>query len=554
MCSRVGRKGDDLDGYLSALKEELQHILDQQRNALNKDVFQNVKIPANIPKALNKQWWKTVQSLVEGHLRSFVWSQWTPMRPAHGVELCDPLHKKGTSPSRIFKAWQRQVCQHLAQLDTKFVNAKGHLCVEKFGANTLLEFVKQGPGLNVWMTNGQPYMFPNLVHKILNRYDEVEIEYVYKACFAPDSLTNEHRVLGFGSQAHFCDGCENVRTVGRTDIIDPRHWYCRQCFNDFYGGWSWDEHGFEHTKEMVQRHFEVDERRCTACALGHHLGQLDPFDPGDAVAADWYCLECFIQTFGWFPWSAEGLEKMRRKGPPKSKKEKAMQKRHKPDRKELRKATRTNPLYHCQASVHATILQNRLTDMLPSFKIASSPASSYDVEEPTLVDGVRFPCASILSAAGSEAKCYIHGTGLRSANGSLVKVEHISEQDILLAADGTRVEVLSICRHTSVDRQMVWLQTASFKIALTMNHRVMVLRGAAQRQTIPACHLRVGDPVLAEGGPQTITRVQHFLSDDDVFEIMFKPDAEMVTFFVDDGDNLLTKGKHNPIRNRRGGM
>jgi len=300
------------------------------------------------------------------------------------------------------------------------------------------------------------------------------------------------------------------------------------------------------------KHFTAQEHRCIECTEGRHWGQVDPFDPGEA--ADWYCVDCFVNRFGWFPWNEQGLQKMKSKGPPKSKMEKNMQKRHKPDKKELRKAMRANPLYHRQADVNEAILRSALSDMLPGLSIAASTSPSSEIHEATTSVDMGSVCASIISDAGSEAKCYMHGTCLRSENGYLIRVEDIREHDVLLAVDGTRVEVLSNRRHASIDHQMVWLQTDNFRIALTMSHRVMVLRGTTQRQTIPACHLRVGDPVLAEGGPQPITHVQHFLNDGDVYEIMFKPDAEMVTVFIDEGDNLLTKGKHNPILNRRGGM
>jgi len=244
---------------------------------------------------------------------------------------------------------------------------------------------------------------------------------------------------------------------------------------------------------------------------------------------------------------------MKAKGPPRSQKEKEMQKRHGPNKKEVRKAMRVNPLYHYQADVNEAILRSAMSDTLPSLSIADSSAGLYKSSDATPSVGIGCLCASVISAAGSEAKCYMPGTCLHSANG-FVRVEDIRDHDVLLAIDGSEDEVLSNRRHTSMDHHVVWLQTDNFRIALTMNHRVMVLRGTTQRQTIPACHLRVGDLVLAEGGPQILTRVQHFLSDDNVFEIMFKPDAEMVTVFIDEGDNLLTKGKHIPIKTRRGGM
>ena len=82
----------------------------------------------------------------------------------------------------------------------------------------------------------------------------------------------------------------------------------------------------------------------------------------------------------------------------------------------------------------------------------------------------------------------------------------------------------------------------------------MVLRGEAQRQSIAAGHLRLGDSVLSPTGLQVITGLDHFFTDSDVYELLLAPDAEMETFYIDRGSNLLTKGKPIPIRNRRGGM
>jgi len=127
---------------------------------------------------------------------------------------------------------------------------------------------------------------------------------------------------------------------------------------------------------------------------------------------------------------------------------------------------------------------------------------------------------------------------------------------MLLAVDGSQVEVLSSRRYSSTDQTAVWLETDAFTVALTHNHRVMVLRGLAQRQTMPAGHLRIGDLVLTANGHQEIKDVKPFINEDDVFELTFAPDSEMETFFIekDESGSLLTKGKKTPIANRRGGM
>jgi len=238
---------DETDDYLTALKEDLSRILATKKDASGKNVVEKLQFPSTMPKRMKSEWCKTVQRCVEEDLLSFVWLKWDPAFPSKGVDLHD----------HAFKSWHRRVCEHLVQLGLpmKFVNAKGRLCVEKFGANALMDFVKQTPTLNIWNLKGQQYIFPNLVHKILYRYPREDIEYAYKAFFAPDLLTASNLALGFGSQAQVCDGCEMVRTVGMMDLLDTSKWVCHQCFQGFYGMWPWDEYGLEHIKEVVQQHF-----------------------------------------------------------------------------------------------------------------------------------------------------------------------------------------------------------------------------------------------------------------------------------------------------------
>ena len=87
---------------------------------------------------------------------------------------------------------------------------------------------------------------------------------------------------------------------------------------------------------------------------------------------------------------------------------------------------------------------------------------------------------SVVSVAGSEPQCYPLGTSFQ------VHEETLNPDDLLVTTNGVLVRVLRIKRHSSTDRVMIWLQTAYSKLPLTHNHRVMVLRGDSQRQTIPA--------------------------------------------------------------------
>ena len=89
---------------------------------------------------------------------------------------------------------------------------------------------------------------------------------------------------------------------------------------------------------------------------------------------------------------------------------------------------------------------------------------------------------------------------------------------------------------------------------VTTNHRIVVPRGGSQ-QTIPARHLGLGDDVLCADGVQILTGVEHFYGDDDIYEIVLEPDANMGTFFFTDHQTgaLLTRAKcWHANANRRG--
>ena len=59
----------------------------------------------------------------------------------------------------------------------------------------------------------------------------------------------------------------------------------------------------------------------------------------------------------------------------------------------------------------------------------------------------------------------------------------------------------------------------------------------------------VGNSAIARGGEQTLIRVDHFLGDMDVYEMVFEPDVPMETYYIDSGA-LLTEGKRAAPRNR----
>lgn len=241
-----------------------------------------------------------------------------------------------------------------------------------------------------------------------------------------------------------------------------------------------------------------------------------------------------------------------------------------------------------QDNVHHAILHSKSSEPLSSLRIEINDGENASADGGDNVDAEHAPddennhnardqheaqeaqlakhvaevdCISVISAVGSEQKCYMNGASFPSPEGNFLPVESLKDHDTVRSLDGSIVQVL-VKRHSSQDRSMVWLQSDAFKIPLTHNHRVMIDRGTLQkprRQTIPAGHLRPGDHVLCAKGLHRLTDVIPFLSDDDVFEITFCPDREVETCFIEDDENdaLLTKGKKiipSAIKTRRGGM
>ena len=50
-----------------------------------------------------------------------------------------------------------------------------------------------------------------------------------------------------------------------------------------------------------------------------------------------------------------------------------------------------------------------------------------------------------------------------------IKRAWLEDDEYLISAEGSRVQVVSITRHSSVDRPMVWLQSEFFKIPVTQS-------------------------------------------------------------------------------------
>mmetsp|Transcript_51645 Transcript_51645/g.96741 ORF Transcript_51645/g.96741 Transcript_51645/m.96741 type:complete len:462 (-) Transcript_51645:147-1532(-) len=205
-----------------------------------------------------------------------------------------------------------------------------------------------------------------------------------------------------------------------------------------------------------------------------------------------------------------------------------------------------------QADVQEAILRSNLSEPMSSLQKQCHGGSQHGASQTSSSGCCEDVGQSVISSAGSEPKCYICGTRFRSSDGMLKAVEDIGINELLLGVDGSCVKVVSIKRHTSMDQVMVLLCTSSSQIVLTHNHRVLTLRGASQRQTIPAGHLREGDAILSTRGQEHLIEVTPFLGeDDDVYEIVLEPDAEIEAFYINSENTaILTKGKRTKATHR----
>jgi hypothetical protein len=159
---------------------------------------------------------------------------------------------------------------------------------------------------------------------------------------------------------------------------------------------------------------------------------------------------------------------------------------------------------------------------------------------------------SIISAAG-PVKCFVKGTTFRCPNATFVPVEEVEQHEILIAASGAAVEVVSVKCHDPEDVNLMWLRAGDAHLIVTSDHRIVVPRGAGQ-QTIPANHLRVGDLVMCAGGERTLDEAEEMLVHTSIYEVSFQPDIAIETYFLFD-DAVLTKGARlKKVTTRRGGM
>jgi len=125
----------------------------------------------------------------------------------------------------------------------------------------------------------------------------------------------------------------------------------------------------------------------------------------------------------------------------------------------------------------------------------------------------------------------------------------------VLGSDGQTLTVSSIVIVPPQLQDFIELHAGTGLAALkvTASHRVMVQRGRdaqSSPQTIPAGHLREGDPVYCSGGViLPITQIIDSREEASVVQINFHPDSPVEAFYPPQ-PSILSKGHGHP-RTRR---
>ncbi|CAJ1449839.1 unnamed protein product [Effrenium voratum] len=139
-----------------------------------------------------------------------------------------------------------------------------------------------------------------------------------------------------------------------------------------------------------------------------------------------------------------------------------------------------------------------------------SPASrSWAVIDQDEVQSVQ--SSDMSSSSATSAKCFLPNTalpGAGSAEGHLLRVEHLKPGDKVRLSDGTDASVLDVKRHPSKKKpyDVVELSTHQGKFPVSDSHHVAVpgVTGPRRQQ---ADALRQGDLVIVSGEQRKLTNV-----------------------------------------------
>jgi len=176
------------------------------------------------------------------------------------------------------------------------------------------------------------------------------------------------------------------------------------------------------------------------------------------------------------------------------------------------------------AAAHA--LKSKVDTLCNAFEkcdadVASQPDSSWELCT-VMTEG---PGISVDTAG----RCFMKEAVFKAAHGGFVSGQDLRKGSKILAADGSIVEVAHP-PEVSEKRGKVVLRTDKAKLEVTADHRVVnVTHEGAQRQ-VPAFKLSVGDLVMVDNEPTSLTHVGFDPATFDVLKIGFSPDKPVEAF------------------------
>ena len=230
---------------------------------------------------------------LEEHLRRYVLQQWDPLRAFLGV-----------APGQ----WATQARKDFGLRIEELHKA---MATKKPG-----EFAARVNGVFVYKQSGKQFLYRNSVFfQLLERFGEKEVEFAAKVLLLGTGVPGKavenkepNAALGAGAghssrpsnsattdHLRCCDYCSAPKLVGQLDVFFPEDWYCQACFSAAYGFFPWKKKGREELQARAEA-FRAD-KECAGCDEVCSFGRTDRTD------GCWYCVDCFLDAYGAFPFT-----------------------------------------------------------------------------------------------------------------------------------------------------------------------------------------------------------------------------------------------------------
>ena len=151
---------------------------------------------------------------------------------------------------------------------------------------------------------------------------------------------------------------------------------------------------------------------------------------------------------------------------------------------------------------------------------------------------------SMVSSGVQGARCFVEGTIIKTAEGTWVDIESLSQYaQVRGPKNQSVVYVKSVERIQFGPQELIEISAGGPRLITTSTHRYEIRRGS-RTVAAPATSLRIGDHVLTcsrfgHEDWQEVTHIRPFIEDAVVFKIEFFPDAAVQTMCK---DSILTRG------------